>query len=183
MILFIWRWRTWSLVHWCDLHFTLIFTHQSGEFKIHSLPMFHPLPLSCMLPERMCECVNSQGNMSFHKTGDWGFISKSGQIQRTNSLRDTPKGIYHFFKQNPSISPFTLNRYNSMHLPLFHGLPGGLVLRIHPSIQETRVQSLGGEDPLKEEMATHSSILAWRIPRTEDPGGLQSLEAHRVGRD
>ena len=41
-----------------------------------------------------------------------------------------------------------------------------------PAMQETRVQSLGWEDPLKKEMATHSSILAWRIPRTEEPGGL-----------
>ena len=38
-----------------------------------------------------------------------------------------------------------------------------------------RVQFLGGKDPLKEDMATHSSILAWRIPRTEEPGGLQSM--------
>ena len=41
---------------------------------------------------------------------------------------------------------------------------------------ETWVQSLGGEDPLEKEMATHSSILAWRIPWTEEPGGLQSKE-------
>ena len=41
-------------------------------------------------------------------------------------------------------------------------------------MQETQVQSLGGEDPLEKEMATHSSILAWRIPWTEKPGGLQS---------
>ena len=46
---------------------------------------------------------------------------------------------------------------------------------------ETWVQSLGGEDPLKEGMATHSSILAWRIPRTEEPGGLQSMGLQRVG--
>ena len=45
--------------------------------------------------------------------------------------------------------------------------------------QEMGVQSLGGEDPLKEGMATHSSILAWRIPWTEEPGGLQSLGSHR----
>ena len=48
---------------------------------------------------------------------------------------------------------------------------------------ETWVQSLGGEDPLKEGMATHSSILAWRIPRTEEPGGLQSIGLHRVRHD
>ena len=44
-----------------------------------------------------------------------------------------------------------------------------------PAIQETQVQSLGREDPLEKGMATHSSILAWRIPRTEEPGRLQSI--------
>ena len=43
-----------------------------------------------------------------------------------------------------------------------------------PAKQETQIQSLGQEDPLEEEMATHSSILAWKIPWTEEPGGLQS---------
>ena len=47
--------------------------------------------------------------------------------------------------------------------------------------QETWVQSLGWEDPLEEGMATHSSILAWRIPWTEDPGGLQSMGLQSVG--
>ena len=49
--------------------------------------------------------------------------------------------------------------------------------------QETLVQSLSQEDSLEEEMATHSSILAWRIPWTEKPDGLQSLGSHRVGHD
>ena len=48
---------------------------------------------------------------------------------------------------------------------------------------ETRVGSLGGEDPLQEGTATHISILAWRIPWTEDPGGLQSMGSQRVGHD
>ena len=47
---------------------------------------------------------------------------------------------------------------------------------------ETQVQSLGGEDPLEKEMATHSSILAWKIPWTEDPG-RQSMGSQRVGHD
>ena len=46
-----------------------------------------------------------------------------------------------------------------------------------------QVGSLGREDPLKEEMATHSSVLAWRIPWTEVPGGLQSMGSQRVGHD
>ena len=45
-----------------------------------------------------------------------------------------------------------------------------------PVMQETQVQSLGWEDPLEKEMATHFSILAWRIPWTEEPGGLQSTQ-------
>ena len=48
---------------------------------------------------------------------------------------------------------------------------------------ETLVQSLGWEDPLEKEMATHSSILAWEIPQTEEPGGLQSMGLQRVGHD
>ena len=49
--------------------------------------------------------------------------------------------------------------------------------------EETQVPSLGGEDPLEEGMATHSSALAWRIPWTEEPGGLQSTGSQRVGHD
>ena len=52
-----------------------------------------------------------------------------------------------------------------------------------PAIQETQVQSLSQEDPLEKEMATHSSILAWRIPWTEEPGGLWCMEWQRVGLD
>ena len=59
-------------------------------------------------------------------------------------------------------------------------------LRIHLSIEEmleTQVQSLGQEDPLGKEMATNSRILAWRIPWTEEPGGLLSMGSQRVGHD
>ena len=50
-----------------------------------------------------------------------------------------------------------------------------------PAMQETQAQSLGQEDPLKKGMATHSSILAWRIQWTEEPGGLHSIRSQRVG--
>ena len=52
-----------------------------------------------------------------------------------------------------------------------------------PTVRETQVQSLGREDLLKKEMATHSSILAWKIPWTEEPGGLQSMGSQGVGHD
>ena len=50
-----------------------------------------------------------------------------------------------------------------------------------PTMQETLVRSLGREGPLEKEMATHSSIHAWKIPWTEEPGGLQSMGSQRVG--
>ena len=52
------------------------------------------------------------------------------------------------------------------------GFPGGSAVKNPPAMQETRVQSLGQDDPLEEGMATHSSILAWRTPWTEEPGRL-----------
>ena len=65
-------------------------------------------------------------------------------------------------------------------------LKGGAVIRIRlpmQEMQETWVQSLGQEDPLEKEMATHSSILAWKIPWMEEPGGLQSMGSLGVRRD
>ena len=50
-----------------------------------------------------------------------------------------------------------------------------------PALQETSIHSMGWEDPLKKEMATHSRILAWRIPWTEEPGGLQFTDSQKVG--
>ena len=57
------------------------------------------------------------------------------------------------------------------------------VIKRLPALQETQVRSLGQEDPLEKGMATHSSILAWRTPWTEESGGLQSLGLQRVGHD
>ena len=61
--------------------------------------------------------------------------------------------------------------------------PAALMVKNLPAMRETQVRSLGQEDPLKKGMATHSSILAWRIPWTEEPGGLQSMGSWRAGHD
>ena len=69
---------------------------------------------------------------------------------------------------------------------LYLGFPGGSVakeLSAVSEMQEMQVWSLGQEDPLEEEMTTHCSILAWKIPWTEEPGGLQSMGSQRVGYD
>ena len=60
------------------------------------------------------------------------------------------------------------------------GFPGGSGVKNLPAVQETWVQCLVQEDPLEMGTATHSSLLAWKIPWTEEPGGLQSLGSQRV---
>ena len=82
---------------------------------------------------------------------------------------------------------FTLHLYSPTSLSLFiMSIWASLVAHLvknPPAMQEPWVQSLGWEDPLEEGMATHSSILAWKSPWTEEPGGLQSLGSQRVGHD
>ena len=72
--------------------------------------------------------------------------------------------------------------------PFLGGSPGlggaspvAQIVKNLPAMQETQVRSLGWEDPLEKGMATHSSILAWRVPWTKEPGGLQSMGLQRVG--
>ena len=67
-----------------------------------------------------------------------------------------------------------------MHLVDFLG---DSVVKNVPTVLGMQVVSLGGKDPLEKDMATHSSILAWEIPRTEEPGGLQSTGLQGVGHD
>ena len=63
------------------------------------------------------------------------------------------------------------------------GKIGQLSVKRLPAMQETRVRSLGWEDPLEKEMATHSSILAWKIPWIEEPGRIHSMGLQRLGHD
>ena len=66
------------------------------------------------------------------------------------------------------------------------GFPGGSAVKnlaVMQELQEMRVRSLSREDPLEEDMATPSSVLAWRLPGTEEPGGLQSIGLQRVRHD
>ena len=60
---------------------------------------------------------------------------------------------------------------------------GGAVVKNPPAMQQTQVQSLGWEDPLEKEMATHFSVLAWEIPRTEETSRLQSMGLQRLRQD
>ena len=66
---------------------------------------------------------------------------------------------------------------------LEHNFPGGSGPKTPPAMLETWVLSLGLEDPLEKGLATHSSIIAWRIPWTEEPGRLETMGLQRVGHD
>ena len=76
----------------------------------------------------------------------------------------------------------TIEAYNISTVIIRASLIAQLVKNL-PAMQETSVQFLGWEDPLEKEMATHSSILAWKIPWTEEPGILQSMRSQRVRHD
>ena len=67
--------------------------------------------------------------------------------------------------------------------PALHPFLVAQMVKSPPAMQETRVQSVGREDPLEESMATHSSILSWKIPWTEEPGGLLPMRLKRVRQD
>ena len=69
---------------------------------------------------------------------------------------------------------------NTAQALLPRGFPGGSMVKNPPDNAKTWLRSPGQEDPLEKEMATHSSILAWEIPWTEEPGGLQSMGSQRV---
>ena len=77
------------------------------------------------------------------------------------------------------IDPMSLH-WQEDSLPLGASLVAQMVKRL-PAMQETQVQSLGRDDPLEKEMATHSRALDWKIPWTEEPGRLQSMGLQRVG--
>jgi len=72
------------------------------------------------------------------------------------------------------LEQFNLSKYNNIEFSN-KGFPGGSAEKNPPAMQEAQVQFLGWEDPLEKEMATHSSILVWEIPWTEEPGGLKSM--------
>ena len=74
-----------------------------------------------------------------------------------------------------------MNKGNSVTLSVIWASLVAQMVKCLPAIWETQVQSLGWEDPLDKGMATHSSILVWRIPQTEEPGGLQSMRLQKVG--
>ena len=108
---------------------------------------------------------------------DWTYISCISNTGRQTLYHCTTlyfclKEIKHRITYDPKIQCVQLNWKQVL---IQRDFPSGTVIRNPPTKQETWVCSLGQEDPLEKEMATHSSTLAWKIPWTEEPGGLQSM--------
>ena len=118
---------------------------------------------SCSLP-----CPFSPLQMSWH--------SMAWHLPWHGTVEATP--IAQFYSRPPGHTLCGF-RAGSVNMGINGSAVKNLPARQEP--QETWVRSLGQEDPLEEGMATHSSILAWRTPWTEEPGGLQSMGSHRVG--
>ena len=83
----------------------------------------------------------------------------------------------------PPSFPFFTSETGLGSILMTPGFPGGSDGKNLPAMRETWVRPLGWEDPLEKETTTHSSVLAWRTPWTEEPGGLQSMGSQRVGHD
>ena len=114
-----------------------------------------------------------------------GFDLWVGKIPRRREELSTLvfwPGEFHGQRTPAGYSPWSLKELDTTER-LSHASLVAQRLKHLPAMQETWVRSLGWEDPLEKEMATHSSILAWEIPWTEEPGGLQSMGSQRVGHD
>ena len=99
-------------------------------------------------------------------------INKETQV--LNDTLDEMDLIDIFRTFHPNAEEYTFSRLTSLVAQMVKCLS---------TMQETRVQSLGWEDPLEKDMAIHASNIAWKIPWTEEPGGLQSMGSQRVGHD
>ena len=110
--------------------------------------------------------------------------SRLWSLQET--LHDQQVGLTQAPLKLPLL-PWVLDRaYEILSVPFKREEASSLVaqtVKNLPAMQETHVRSLGQEDPLEKEMATHSSVIAWRIPGMGEPGGLLSMGSHRVGHD
>ena len=114
-----------------------------------------------------------------------GLWSMGSQRVRHRWATHTHKDVLY---STGNTTPYSVMIYmgkesKKVKIDVYVGFPGGSVVKNLLAQQETWVQSLGWEDLLKKEMATHSSILAWQIPWTEEPGRLQSMRVQRVGHD
>ena len=112
----------------------------------------------------------------------------SGEAETPGENKSLPKVIWDYLNwsailRNSEVVGVEVFKCFRKNLLRWWGVPGGSAVKNIPAKQETWVRSLGGEDPLDEEMATYSSILAWRAPWPEQPGKPQSTGSRRIRHD
>ena len=100
-------------------------------------------------------------------------IKRNKELKKINKIYEKEVGV-------DTIFPIPLSTIKNPRHKI-RDLPVAQTIKNLPAMQETQVRSLGREDSLEKGMATHSSILVWRIPRIEEPGRLQSMGSQRVG--
>ena len=129
-----------------------------------------------------------EGKVSACNVGNLGLIPGSGRSPGEGNGNPLLPGKPHGQRSLVGYSPWGCKELDMTEQLHFHFLKSQVALVIKNPLpvqerKELRVPSLGQEDPLEEGMVTHSSILAWRIPRTEEPGGLQSMVLQRLRHD
>ena len=155
-------------VHHQLLEFTQTHAHWVGDAIQPSHPLLSPSPPFFSLSQHQGSFQISQ----FFVSGDQSIgVSPSASVLPMNIQDQFPLGWTGWILQYKGLSRDFSNTTMAQRLKHL------------PAMWETWVRSLGWEDPLEKEMATHSRILAWWIPWTEEPGGLQSVGSQRVGHD
>ena len=171
----------WAAVHgvaksWAqlsDFTFTFHFNELEKEIATHSSVLAWRIPGTGE--------AGGLPSMGSHRVGhDWSDLAAAAAVYTWASL------VAQLVKNPPAMQE-TPVRFLGQEDPLKKGYSWpslvAQTIKNTPAMQEIRILSLGWEDPLKKGTATYSSILAWRIPWTEEPGRLQSMESQRVGYD
>ena len=117
-------------------------------------------------------------NIHLNSPTAWHRIWSMGAPNCWQRMSEWIQQVSSNLSRVPVSNTFTGNLSHVMNL--LGSFPGGSVVKNPPAMQETWVWSLGWEDPLEKEMATHSNILAWKLQWTEEPGGLQSMGSQRM---
>ena len=164
-------------VLWCPLHRLIkLLPRRKWDFKRKNGGILQVLKKQCwtMVNRSWTQTDWVYKLQLYHLRIVWSWASLSKLVPQQNwtSKRNQEEGFVWICSQ------ILLYDFKAHALPLV-----AQRFKHLPVMWETQVRSLGQEDPLEKEMATHSSILAWRIPWTEEPGGLQSMGSQRVGHD
>ena len=163
-----------SLYHWKSGSLLFSHLHLVPAANLQSDTTLTLLP-SCVFPGQPCLLI-AKSSQALWPHSRW----VSPKFEHCSLFRGTPlpPGLAPLKTWPLSPAPPAPRLCWGFYMSLFAYLVAQMVENL-PALQETQIQSLGREDPLEKRMASHSSIFAWRIPWTEEPGGLQSMRSQK----